>query len=71
MLRKKSESKHIVIDITCPQGNAFYLLGVASSLSKQLGYSAEEIRTEMKSGDYDNLLQVFEKYFGELVILEY
>lgn len=30
----------------------------------------EEISAEMRSGDYENLLKVFGKYFGEYVDLE-
>jgi hypothetical protein len=32
-------------------------------------HMAELITTEMKSGDYDNLIQVFDKYFGAFVTL--
>jgi hypothetical protein len=30
----------------------------------------EVIITEMKSGNYENLVQVFDRYFGDYVILE-
>ena len=62
-----------VIDLTGPQGNAFYLLGTASKLCKQIGISSsrtKEIMDEMKSSDYENLIQLFDKYFGKLIELE-
>ncbi len=59
----------IEIDLTGPQGNAYYILGTASNLAKQLGLDGTKILSEMKGGDYENLLQVFEKYFGEYVTL--
>lgn len=67
IVKKKNKSK-IEIDLTGPQGNAFYLLGVANDLSKQLGLDKNLIRTELTSGDYENLLQVFDRYFGDFVI---
>lgn len=68
IVKKKNKSK-IEIDLTGPQGNAFYLLGVANDLSKQLELDKNLIRTELTSGDYENLLQVFDRYFGDFVIL--
>ena len=70
VFRKKKVSKQIVIDLTGPEGNAYVLLGYASRLAKQLGLNPEEIRKEMISSDYENLLKVFDKNFGEYVILE-
>ena len=88
MIRDKSE-KHsgpIEIDLTGPQGNAYYILGVAADFCKQINrerkktdyvvgadseveYNIAEIQADMTSGDYEHLLEVFEKYFGEFVIL--
>ena len=51
------------IDIRGPQGNAFALMGTAKSLARQLGYDADEIVNEMMQGDYEHLLDTFEKYF--------
>lgn len=69
MIRNK-QSSELVIDLTGPAGNAFSLLGQASNLAKQLGFDKSEILKEMKSGDYENLISVFDKYFGDYVILE-
>lgn len=66
---QKQKQKGITIDLTGPQGNAFYLLGTANNLAKQLGLNSVEIMTEMKSGDYENLVQTFDNYFGDIITL--
>lgn len=58
--------KH-VIDLSGPQGNAFALLGIAKQFCKQLDLDFDAVAAEMKSGDYDNLVAVFEKHFGDYV----
>jgi len=68
MIRKKKESQ-LVVDLDGPNGNAFYLLGLASKLSRQLGLDKMEVMSEMRSGDYNNLLITFNKYFP-MVVLE-
>ena len=70
MIRKKQLQRERVVDLTGPQGNAFYLLGLEGTLSKQLGLNADKITNEMKSSDYEALLKTFDKYFGDYVILE-
>jgi hypothetical protein len=74
MIRKKSKRKGpIVIDLTGPEGNAFYLLGMSDKFAKQLGWSKEQrskLRVDLTFGDYENLINVFDKHFGEFVILE-
>lgn len=70
MIRSEKPTKELIIDLTGPDGNAFVLLGYAKNLAKQLDLNYDIIRTEMTSGDYENLIQVFDKYFGEYVILE-
>jgi hypothetical protein len=69
MIVKKPKTNGIEIDLTGPQGNAFYLLGTAKKLANQLGLDSDEILNQMKSGDYENLLQVFDKNFGMFVTL--
>ena len=59
-----------VIDLTGPQGNAFYLLGLASKLCKQLEIDDTIVLDDMKSGNYEHLIQVFDTYFGDLIDLE-
>lgn len=70
MIRKKQLQRELVVDLTGPQGNSFYLLGLAGQLSKELGLNAEKVMNEMKSSDYESLLITFDKYFGDYVILE-
>jgi hypothetical protein len=65
-------SEMIHIDLKGPDGNAFALIGLAQKLAKQLHYQPDErgeLTTEMMGGDYDNLLEVFDKHFGEFVTL--
>jgi hypothetical protein len=66
---KSKNSKGIEIDLTGPDGNAFFLLGTAGRLAKQLGLDSKEIQAEMMSGDYENLVNVFDNYFGSIVTL--
>ena len=60
-----------VIDLQGPQGNAFALMAYADDFLRQMGRRHEfnAMRTEMMSGDYDNLIRIFEKNFGEYVTL--
>jgi hypothetical protein len=69
MIKSKKESFGIEIDLTGPQGNAFFLLGTATNLCKQLGYDSKPVLDDMKSGDYENLLNVFDTHFGDFVTL--
>lgn len=69
MIKTKERTGLIEIDLAGPEGNAYYLLGTANNLAKKLGLNSEAILNEMKSGDYENLINVFDKYFGSFVIL--
>tara|TARA_Y100001938_G_scaffold136233_1_gene198828 strand:+ start:5513 stop:5725 length:213 start_codon:yes stop_codon:yes gene_type:complete len=69
MIREKTYEV-AVIDLSGPQGNAYYLLSQAQILSKFLGLDSTEVCEEMRNGDYEHLIQTFDKYFGEYVILE-
>lgn len=70
-IKSKSELNRgrTTIDLTGPQGNAFCLLGMAKDFCKQLKMDFEPINKEMQSGDYDHLLEVFDREFGEFVDL--
>jgi hypothetical protein len=70
MIREKQPKKEIIIDLTGPDGNAFALMGYAKRFAKQLGLDSNKIINEMTSGDYEHLLEVFDKNFGSFVILE-
>ena len=69
---KQKQSGPIVIDLTGPQGNAFYLISVAKSTFKKSGAPelGESIIKEMQSGDYEHLLKTFDRYLGDHFILE-
>jgi hypothetical protein len=69
MIKSKKESLGIEIDLTGPDGNAFMLIGRASNLAKQLGLDSKAIQAEMMKGDYENLVNVFDKHFGHFVTL--
>jgi len=69
MIKSKKEKLGIEIDLTGPDGNAFFLIGTASNLAKQLGLDRNSIKEEMMAGDYENLVNVFDKHFGNFVTL--
>ncbi len=66
MIKKKEE---VVIDLTGPEGNAFVLMGYAKKFAEQLGKDGDLVVLEMMSGDYENLVQVFDLHFGHHVTL--
>lgn len=68
-IKKKKANSRIEIDLTGPQGNAFFLIGTAGNLAKTLKLDAEAIQSEMMSGDYEHLVKTFDNYFGEYVTL--
>ena len=55
-----------VIDLKGPHGIAFQLMAYADDFLRQLGHrdAFEPMREEMMSGDYDNLVRIFEKNFS-------
>jgi len=67
--KSKMPPKGIEIDLTGPDGNAFVLMGIANRLARQVGIDPERILKEMQSGDYENLLEVFDREFGSFVTL--
>jgi len=72
MIVKKQNTNRIEIDLTGPQGNAYFLMGTASKLGRQLGWDRDEIEIllrQMRRSDYENLVNTFDKYFGDFVTL--
>ena len=71
MIKDKSEMKKrgLEIDLTGPDGNAFVLMGYASNLAKQLKKDENAIKEDMQSGDYEHLVEVFDREFGDYVTL--
>jgi hypothetical protein len=42
---KQTQQVPIVVDLTGPQGNAYFLLGMARDLGKRLGFEKEVVNT--------------------------
>lgn len=75
MIRKKEENPEtrIVVDLTGPEGNAFWLIALAEKLGRRLEVDPKrrgEIQAEMMGGDYDNLIEVLEREYGDYIVLE-
>lgn len=60
----------VTINLSGPEGNAFSLIGQAREYARQLDLDKNLITKRMMSGNYENLLKVFEEYFGDYVTLE-
>jgi hypothetical protein len=71
MIKKLSEKPggKIEIDLTGPEGNAFVLMGYVQRWCKPMGIDSKPILDDMMSGDYEHLLSVMEKHFGDFVIM--
>lgn len=67
--RESYENEKKVIDLSGPEGNAFVLMAYAERWSRKLDIEPGLVASEMRSGDYEHLLEVFEKYFGNYCIL--
>lgn len=62
----------LCIDLSGPDGNAFYLMGCAKTYLKAIDYSEQKIADvvkDMLSGDYNNLVSVFEEHLGNIITL--
>jgi len=59
-----------IVDLQGPEGNAFFLLGLARILAEAMELKQPDgpaIQHEMLNGDYTHLLKVFKRYFSEHV----
>ena len=67
MIKRKPKKFKPQIDLSGPQGNAFYLLAVVEKTFRQSGAPelGEAIAKEMMAGDYENLVKTFDKYLGD------
>jgi hypothetical protein len=68
----KKKKGPIEIDLNGPEGNAFYLMGMADNFAKQLSWTKEQrtkLRVDLTFSDYENLINTFDKHFGDFVIL--
>jgi hypothetical protein len=52
-----------------PEGNAFALLGIAKDLCHKTGIEWEPVKNEMTSSDYENLINVLDRYFGDIIVM--
>jgi hypothetical protein len=55
----------VTIDISGPDGNAYYIMGVIQTLLKEKGTNEAEIKSvlkDMMSSNYEHLLSVAKKY---------
>lgn len=72
MAIRYKENRRREIDISGPDGNAWALLGLAESYARQIGYTEEHregLLEDMKSGNYEHLIEVFNCHFGTIVDL--
>ena len=69
IIKKEQHSAPLAIDLTGPEGNAYTLLGYAIRWCKQLGRDWVAITNEMTSKDYEHLVEVFDREFGNFVTL--
>ena len=70
MIKNKPEGMGLIeVDLTGPNGNAFYLLGLANQLAKKSGMDPAPILSEMKCGNYEHLVETFDEHFGDMVVL--
>lgn len=71
MIKSKNQkpTSPIEVDLTGPEGNAFVLIGYAGKWAKQLGLDSNAIQKDMMSGDYEHLLSVLEKHFGNHIVM--
>jgi hypothetical protein len=66
-IRKKTNIEKPLIDLSGPQGNAFYLIGVVNKTFRRSGAPelGDAIVKEMTNGDYEHLVKTFDLHLGE------
>ena len=62
---RPTQDREFYINLDGPQGNANVLMATAMNLANQVKLDGDKIIVEMKSGDYTNLVKIFDKYFGD------
>jgi hypothetical protein len=67
MIRRKPKKFRPQIDLSGPQGNAYYLMAVVEKTFRQSGapHLGKVIVEEMKQGDYEHLVRTFDLYLGQ------
>ena len=66
---KEYKNNGIEIDLTGPDGNAYAILGLAKRLCKEFDIPFKPLMEKMSSGDYENLIKVFDDKFGSFVTM--
>lgn len=66
-MKKEKDNHNIIVDLNGPHGNAYFIMSVARHLSRSLDVDFKPIEAEMKAGDYNNLIDVVERHFGDYV----
>ena len=66
---KEYKNNGIEIDLTGPDGNAYAILGLAKRLCKEFDIPFKPLMEKMTSGDYENLIKVFDNKFGSFVTM--
>ena len=66
---KEYKNNGIEIDLTGPDGNAYAILGLAKRLCRELDIPFKPLMNKMTSGDYENLIKVFDDKFGSFATL--
>lgn len=69
LTKKNGNDPRILIDLSTPAGNAFNIIKHAKKLSLQLHLNWNAIYEELTAGDYNNLIKVFEKHFGDFILI--
>ena len=67
--KRALQKSKLKINLTGPDGNAFVLLIFTRTLGKLLGKDSAKIIAEMTAGDYEHIITVFEREFGDFVTL--
>ena len=66
---KEYKNNGIEIDLTGPDGNAYAILGLAKRLCKEFDIPFKPLMEKMTSGDYENLIKIFDDKFGSFVTM--
>lgn len=74
MIKNREEMvvQKIEVDLRGPEGNAWALLALAGQLGRSLDMEKNEIlqiKEDMISGDYEHLVDTFDRHFGDFVVL--
>lgn len=69
IVNERFPERPLEIDLRGPHGNVFYLMSTAKKLAPKIGLDPDKIIAEMKEGDYEHVIKVFDINFGDYVTL--